>query len=228
MRRAPGRPGWALALAGALLAAIAAPPVRAQDSTKVRLELSLAEDSSESGARQPIVRTRHLLQDPRWVAMLGSGFPLRLHYRTELWRSREGWFDSFGQQVEWDVVVQHEPLLDQYTVTRLTGRSRRENRYATLDALGASLGSTYRVALTPGEAGEYYYVASLQITLLSDSDLEELERFLRRDLKTNGDGEENFGSAVGRGAKRLVLKLAGLPSLSLEDRSARFEVRSER
>ena len=33
-------------------------------------------------------RTCNLLEDDRWLAMLRSGFPVRLHYRLEIWRSR--------------------------------------------------------------------------------------------------------------------------------------------
>jgi hypothetical protein len=59
---------------------------------------------------------------------------------------------------------------------------------------------------------------------LSDSDLDELERFLEGDPGDNG-GRGNLGDALGRGATRFLLRLAGLPSLRLEARSQRFEVR---
>jgi hypothetical protein len=203
-----------------------AAPALAQDSTRVALAVSVSPDSTLQGAREPLVRTMHLFDDERWLSMLQSGFPVRLHYRVELWRGRSGWFDASNRVVEWDVVVQHEPLLDQYTVTRITGHQRRENRYATFAALAASLGSSYRVVtLTPTDPGAYYYAASLQVTTLSDSDMDELERFFRGDVSPAAGGKENVGSAVGRGAKRLVLRLAGLPSLKLEEKSEKFEVR---
>jgi hypothetical protein len=211
-----------------LLCATIALPARGQDSTRVLLEIGLAPDSATSGFRLPLVRTRSLLQDDRWEAMLESGFPVRMHYRLELWRGRDGWFDAMDREVEWDVVVRHEPLLDQYTVTRLIGRQQRENRYATLAGLGATLGSAYRVAITPASDGRLYYVATLEVTTLSDSDLQELERFLKGDLPPAAGGTDNVGGAVGRGATRLVLKLAGLPSLTVQGKSEKFEVRSGR
>ncbi len=198
---------------------------RAQDTTRVRLEATLAGDSTAAGFRLPLVRTRFLAHDDRWLTMLSSGFPVRLHYQIELWRAREGWFDALERAVEWDVVVRHEPLLDQYTVTRLIARQRREYRYATTDALSAALSQAYRVAVANGITGRLYYVATLEITTLSDSDLDELERFLKGDLTPAAEGQGDVGSAVGRGAKRLVLKLAGLPSLSLSSQSERFESR---
>ena len=112
------------------LAALAG-PLASQDSSTVRLEVSLATDSAGSGARAPILRTFNLLADTPWLSMLRSGFPVRLHYRLEVWRSRAGWFDDMVRSQDWDVVARHEPLLEQFTVTRLVGRNRVENRYAT-------------------------------------------------------------------------------------------------
>jgi hypothetical protein len=198
----------------------------AQDQQPVRLHVVLAQDSSPRGSRVPIVRSENLLAgESRWLLALRSGLPIRLHYRVEVWRSREGWFDSFGRQVEWDVVIRHEPLLDQYTLLTLVGSRRQERRYATLDALGAALAFAYQINVRPEEQGGYYYAASLQISTLSDSDLDELERFLAGDLGPRDQEGESFGDALGRGTTRFLLRLAGLPNLRLEARSPRFAVR---
>jgi hypothetical protein len=172
------------------------------------------------------VRSENLLgSESRWLSALRSGLPVRLHYRLEVWRSRDGWFDNFDRQIEWDVVIRHEPLLDQYTLLTLVGRRRQERRYATLDALGAALAFAYQVNVRPQERSGYYYAASLQVSTLSDSDLDELKRFLAGDLGNDAEGGSGIGDAVGRGATRFLLRLAGLPSLRLEARSPRFEVR---
>jgi uncharacterized protein DUF4390 len=195
----------------------------AQDG--VRLHVILAQDSAPNGARAPIVRSENLIgSNSRWLSALRSGLPVRLHYRVEVWRSRDGWFDTFARQAEWDVLVRHEPLLDQYTLLTFVGAARQERRYATLDALGAALAFAYQVNVRPTEQGRYYYAASLQVATLSDSDLDELEKFLAGDLGRGGGGD-NLGDALGRGATRFLLRLAGLPSLRLEARSERFGVR---
>jgi hypothetical protein len=200
--------------------------LEAQDTGPIRLHVVLTQDSSSRGSRAPVVRAENLLGgESRWLNALRSGLPVRLHYRVEVWRSKEGWFDNFSRQIEWDVVVRHEPLLDQYTLLTLVGARRQERRYATLDALGAALAFAYQVNVRPDEAGSYYYAASLQVSTLSDSDLDELERFLAGDLGNGGQGGEGIGNAVGRGATRFLLRLAGLPSLRLEARSPRFTVR---
>jgi uncharacterized protein DUF4390 len=207
-----------------VVAAAAAHPATAQDG--VRLRVALAQESTLSGARAPIVRSENLIgSNSRWLSALRSGLPVRLHYRVEVWRSRDGWFDTFGRQAEWDVLVRHEPLLDQYTLLTFVGAARQERRYATLDALGAALAFAYQVNVRPTEEGRYYYAASLQVSTLSDSDLDELEKFLAGDLGRAAEGGGNFGDALGREATRFLLRLAGLPSLRLEARSERFEVR---
>jgi hypothetical protein len=198
---------------------------RAQDARPVRLTVRLAADSAASGARAPVVRSENLLADGRWLSALRSGLPVRLHYRVEVWRSRGGWFDDFERQAEWDVVLRHEPLLDQYTVLTVVGDRVQERRYATTDALSAALAFAYQVSVRPAQAGRYYYTASLGISTLSDSDLDELQRFLEGDLGGVAQGKENVGDALGRGATRLLLRLAGLPTLRLEVRSTTFEVR---
>jgi hypothetical protein len=223
-RRRLARQACAVAAALALATAL---PARAgaQTPQSVRLTVRLAGDSTAAGSRAPVVRSESLLSDGRWLAALRSGLPVRLHYRVEVWRSRGGWFDAFERQAEWDVVLRHEPLLDQYTVLTLVGGRAQERRYATLDALSAALAFAYQVSVRPARAGRYYYTASLEISTLSDSDLDELQRFLEGDLDDVAQGKEGVGDALGRGATRFLLRLAGLPSLRLEVRSIMFDVR---
>ncbi|MGH7536597.1 MAG: DUF4390 domain-containing protein, partial [Gemmatimonadales bacterium] len=130
-----------------LVLSIAAPRLFAQVPEGVRLTVALASDSAANGARAPIVRSENLLGDSRWLSALRSGLPVRLHYRVEVWRSRGGWFDAFVRQAEWDVLLRHEPLLDQYTLLTLVGGRAQERRYATVDALSAALAFAYQVSV---------------------------------------------------------------------------------
>jgi hypothetical protein len=212
------------ATAGALLALATPRDGQAQAGNSVRLEVRLTPDSAPRGARAPVVRSDNLLGDGRWLSTLRSGLPVRLHYRVEVWRSRSGWLDQLTRQVYWDVVVRHEPLLDQYTLLTIFGSRVQERRYATLDALTAALAFAYQINVSPTETGSYYYTATLEVSTLSDSDLDELQRFLEGDLE-GARGREGIGDALGRGATRFLLRLAGLPSLRLEVRTARFAVR---
>jgi hypothetical protein len=208
----------------ALLATAIPEEARAQAGNSVRLEVRLTPDTARSGTRAPVVRSDNLLGDGRWLSTLRSGLPVRLHYRIEVWRSREGWMDQLTRQVYWDVVLRHEPLLDEYTMLTIFGSRVQERRYATLDALTAALAFAYQINVSPARGGKYYYTATLEVSTLSDSDLDELERFLEGDL---GDpqGQDGLGDALGRGATRFLLRLAGLPTLRLEERTRRFTVR---
>ncbi len=208
----------------ALLAVAIPGEGRAQTGTAVRLEVRLTPDTARGGARAPVVRSENLLGDGRWLSTLRSGLPVRLHYRIEVWRSRDGWLDQLTRQVYWDVVLRHEPLLDEYTMLTIFGSRVQERRYATLDALTAALAFAYQINVSPAERGNYYYSATLEVSTLSDSDLDELERFLEGDLG-EASGEGGLGDALGRGATRFLLRLAGLPSLRLEARTGRFTIR---
>jgi len=208
-------------LAAVLLLLGAAPPLAAQ----VRLEARLAPDTGATGTRAPLVRVDGLLVDGRWTSALESGLPLRLHFRLQRWRVRGSWFDDPEQVVDWDVVVRRDPLREEYAVETTLGGRRSARRYPTTEALAAALGYSYLVRMAPRERGTYYYQVLLNVTTLSDSDLAELERFLRGDLGSAAAGEDGVGDALGRGARRLLLRIAGLPSLRLDARSGRFEVR---
>ncbi|MEO8295751.1 MAG: DUF4390 domain-containing protein [Gemmatimonadota bacterium] len=201
-------------------------PVLGQ-SAEVALTVGLTPDTARSGHRNPQIRVRNLLRDDRLISMLRSGFPLRMHFRAELWRSRSGWFDVLVRPVEWDVVVRHEPLLDQYAVNTIMPGRTRENRYTGLDSLARALDAVlYQISFRATQSGEFYYTAEIQVSTLSDSDLDELEHFLRGDPGPGPAEGRDFGDVVGRGATRLLLKLAGLPSLRAEGRGERFRVRT--
>lgn len=216
---------WALAVGTGWAVLPGADRVAAQQAPSVRLQVRLASDSTPNGYRAPVVRAVDLLADGRWLSAIRSGLPVRLHYRVELWRSRGGWLDLLVRPAEWDVVVRHEPLLDHYTLLTLFAGRVQERRYATLDALSAALAFAYQVNVRPNESGSYYYTATLEISTLSDADLDELERILEGDQAGNGARREGIGEALERSATRFLLRLAGLPSLRLEARSDGFAVR---
>ena len=58
----------------------------------------------------PRVRNTGLLADGKFVGLMRSGFPLRLHYRLELWHERSSWFDQFVREVTWDAVARNDAL----------------------------------------------------------------------------------------------------------------------
>lgn len=192
-------------------------PLAAQDTSAVRLEVALAPTTQD-----PTVFTRNLLEDTPWLSTLRQGLPIRLQYRLEIWRSREAWLDDVVRQLEWTIVVRHEPLLDQFTVTRVGPyKGVFTRRLGTAGALAEYLGIGLQFPVVPKETGRYYYTAALSVATLSDSDLDKFERVLRGEI----DAESSGGGGIAERARRLVLKLAGLPTANYPAQSEQFEVR---
>src|SRR5256886_8197719 len=127
----------------------------------------------------PRIQTTQLLADGKFTALMRSGFPLRLHYRLELWRERATWFDQFVREAAWDAVAHHDPLADEFVLIRTGGSVAR---YATAEALARALDIPHRVALAPQDGGPVYFMCRLEVTTLNDTDLEELTRWLKGDV----------------------------------------------
>jgi len=169
----------------------------------------------------PRVRSTGLLADGKFVGLMRSGFPLRLHYRLELWKVRSSWFDQFIREVSWDAVARNDPLADDFVLIRQGGAV---SRYATPEELAAALDIPYVVTLRPSEGGRYYFIARLEVTTLNDTDLQELSRWLSGDVGPAVSSGENFGDALARGAQRVLVRLAGLPRQQLEARSPTIRI----
>src|SRR2546422_784890 len=151
------------------------------------LACAAAAPSPRAGAQQPSltvlvqggeprVQATALLADGKFVGLMRSGFPLRLHYRLELWRARSGWFDQFVSDGSWDAVAHHDPIADDFVLIRTGGAV---SRYTTADSLERALEIPYRVRLAPKGPGRFYFLCRLDITTLNDTDLEELTRWLK-------------------------------------------------
>jgi hypothetical protein len=171
----------------------------------------------------PRVRSTGLLTDGKFVGLMRSGFPLRLHYRLELWKVRSSWFDQFVREVAWDAVARNDPLADDFVLIRQGGAI---SRYTTPEELAAALDIPYVVTLRPPASGggRYYFIARLEVTTLNDTDLQELSRWLSGDVGPAVSGGENFGDALARGAQRVLVRLAGLPRQQLEARSPTIRI----
>ena len=199
-----------------IVAALAAPRAVAQIAPPT---LAVARDAGVAR-----VQATHLLDDGRFLDLMRSGFPLRLHFRLELWRVRYSWFDRFITGVEWDAVARHDPLAEEFILIR-TGVG--VTRYNTTEDLAAALAVPYRVSIQPRGGGRFYLVGRLEVTTLNDTDLEELTRWLKGDVTPAVSGRESFGDALAHGAQRALVRIAGLPTLTLGGRSDAFTTAPE-
>ena len=169
----------------------------------------------------PRVQVTSLLEDGQFVSLMRAGLPLRLHYRLELWRGVSNWFDAHVAEAGWDAVAHYDPLADDFVLVRTGGATTHA---ATADALGHAIAVPYKVTLAPTTAGRYYYVCRLDVTTLNETDLQEIERWLKGDIAPAVRGGGDLGDAIVRGAQRVLVRIAGLPRLSLEARSTAFRL----
>lgn len=190
-----------------------------------RVEIDLA--TTVGGQRgAPMVRSIHLLSDGDIREMLHSGFPARLHYRLELW-SANGFFDDLKRQTQWDVIVRYNPLKRRYSATRIEGdRITALGSFDELNAIEDLLShATEPTFAVPDGHDKYYYNLVLDVQMLSVSDLDEVERWLKGDLGPAVHGDKNPGTAIGQGAKTLITKLLGGQEKHYEARSKVFRPR---
>jgi hypothetical protein len=147
---------------------------------------------------------------------LHSGLPLRIEIVTELWK--DGFFDSQKGRADWRASVVYDPLEQRYRVTTGEGGST-EVSVDSLPAVRDVLQNAFTVPLEPHENGRFYYMGTVVVETLSLSDLEELQRWLHGDLAPAVAGEDKVGNAVGRGVRRMLVRMLGLPA-------RRFQVRT--
>jgi uncharacterized protein DUF4390 len=207
--------------AGLALGCVLSTPVLAQ-TPRVGLSVALGPDTFPRGVRYARVQVRSLFSDPNWTEALDQSFPIRLTYRMEIWRSRDGWIDEFQRATEWSTVIQYEPLQDQYKVTELLLSGPVETRFSTREELARWIGITREVDALPVGPGVFYYDIKLRISALSDEDMEEIEQFLAGGGAAPARPER---SSLTRSFRRFLLRLAGLPGEDLNVKTERFRVR---
>ena len=177
----------------------------------------------------PIVRTANVIADDELKRLVQNGFPAQLSYRADLW-SRSGWFDDVVATFEWEVVVRYEPLTKTYRVARfIGGRAENIGRFERYEDAQAAVARPYQPPLPARRSrSRQYYIVALQVEVLSMSDLDELDRWLRGELKPAVSGKRNPGTALGRGISTLATRLLGGESRRYEQRTETFRIEATR
>jgi hypothetical protein len=207
----------------ALILLLVASPALSQ-RVAPRLEVSiLASNSPPVGAS---VRASGLLGDPELQELLRNGFPAAMRFRLELWREG-GMFDEIeGAPVQWNVLVRYDPYTSQYLVVRSQGARFQEDfgGFPTLAAAEAAvLDKPFAVRLQPTRLGAaYYYNVVVDVESLSVSDLDELQRWLRGELRPAVRGKRSPLSALREGFGTLLSRLLGGETRHYESRSGTF------
>ena len=205
-----------IAAAGVLLVAFQA------DAQKAQIQIVLPE-RTDLGTEAPLVRSTALLSDAPMRNLLINGFPARLHYRIERWATG-GWFDDIKAAAEWDVVVKYDALSKRYHVFRaIANRAVQIGSYETPAQAEEAVSAPFRAPISlPRRGQRTYYNLVLDIETLSLTELDEVERWLRGELKPAVRGKKNPGTAVSRGVRTLVVRLLGGEKRRYETRSGAF------
>ena len=168
------------------------------------------------------MRSVGLLSDSALIRPLLSALPLRFHFQPEL-RNDRFLADGLVDRTNWSLILYQEPLSAEYRLTR-SWAPGDEDWFISLEEAAAVMESWFTTQLPGPEpgSGSYYYDANLEVEILSLGDLDELEHWLRGEVI----GEEVTGSglfgALGRGFKRLFIRLIGLSARKYEARTESF------
>jgi len=198
------------ALLACALSALWSAPASAQ--RRVQLDVGVP-----SQATPVTVTATGLFGDPDMRELVRSGFPASLRYRLELWRAG-GLFNDLEGTQEWELIVQYDPSGQRYRVVRReAGRLEDLGSFATLSTAQAMLERPLKLTLAPQrQARRYYYNLVLDISALSVSDMDQLERWLR------GVRGGSAAGAIGSGMRTLMLRMLGGEKQHYERRSSTF------
>jgi hypothetical protein len=186
-----------------------------------RLEIRLPAPT-QLASEGPQVRATGILDDREMRNMLAHGFPLRVHYRTELW-TVGGWVNDLRASWEWDVIVRLDPLDRSYGVARIVGDQITPlGRFRDFAQAAEAVSRPYRVPIVPPRGRRAYYALAVDVETLSVNDLDEVEGWLRGELRPAVRGQRNPGTALGRGVRTLFTRLLGSETRHYEGRSATF------
>ena len=195
----------------AALALTLAPTLAARDVAAQSVGVSVTlPATAELATQAPMVRTTGILAAGRTAELIRNGFPARLHYKLERWAA--GTFvNDVKATAEWEVIAQYDPLAKTYKLVRATTRSAATlGTYADLASADARLAEPFSAPISPPRRGEKsYYVLTLDVEAMSLSDLDEVQRWLRGELRPAVHGRRSPGAAVSSGVRTLVVRILG-------------------
>jgi len=209
-----------------LLVAGSLPAQRPGLGRQPRLEFTLPAPSALT-KEGPSVRALDVVSDAETQSLLESGFPTRLHFRVELWSAGRV-FDALKNRAEWDVFIYYDALGKKYRVVRVERDGQAvtsAGQFGSFAEMVQEAERPMRVALrATAQRSRQYYIGVLDVESLSLTDLDEVERWLRGELQPAVRGDGNPGTALGRGIRRMFVRLLGAERRNLQARSRTFVV----
>jgi len=191
-----------------------------------RLEFTLPAPAAMA-KEGPAVRALDVVSDAETRSLLESGFPARLHFRIELWSGGRV-FDAMRSSTEWDLFIYYDGLGKKYRVVRVEGDGESvtsAGQFGSYEEMIKEVERPLRVPLRAAkQKSRQYYIGVLDVESMSLTDLDEVERWLRGELQPAVRGDGNPGTALGRGIRRVFVRLLGAERRNLQARSRTFVV----
>lgn len=207
-----------------LAALLVAVPLAAQRQPRLEFTLPAPEALAKEG---PSIRALDVVSDAETKGLLESGFPARLHYRVELWSAGRV-FDQMRDRAEWDVFIYYDALGKKYRVVKVERDGEAitsAGQFGSFEEMVQEVERSSRVPVRArAQPSRQYYIGVLDVETMSLTDLDEVERWLRGELQPAVRGDRNPGTALGRGIRRVFVRLLGAERRNLQARSRTFVV----
>jgi hypothetical protein len=212
----------AFASAFVRVAPLAAQHAAEHPAPKVEITLPPAAQLAQIG---PLIVARDMLSSPRTREPLNAGFPARFHFLVTLW-SEGKLTNEIERRAEYDVLVEYLPMEKKYEVSqRVNDRVYALGKFDRVeDAEGAIARPTRAPIRAFHSARKLYYRVSLDVEILSSSDLDEVNRWRKGELEPAIEGKRDPGTALARSIRRLTSRLLGGETREYEAISPTFIV----
>jgi hypothetical protein len=210
------------AFAGALLL-ISGNALRAQRAPTLAITLPPPEQVARTG---PLIVATNMLSSPRARDPLAAGFPARFHFLVTLWSEGNRFGNAIERRAEYDVIVSYSAMEKKYRVVQIVNdRALELGKFEHVEDAERAIARPTRAPITaPSSNKHFYYRATLDVTILNSSDLDEVNRWLKGELEPAIHGEHNPGTALTRSLRYLASRVLGGDSREFDAETPPFRV----
>lgn len=151
---------------------------------------------------------------PRVEASLARGMPATLHYQSELWRRRGGWFHKLESSLEFSLKIRYDVWSKTYRIERLNAP---DQVFWSVDSLRLALARPVKLPVAPLERlspGDLYYVVvTATLKPLTVEDVAEGEDWLSGEVENKRQVGLGIITALPRSIFDAMRNFAGLGDL---------------
>lgn len=198
-------------------------PLQAQQSPRLTVEPPQPSRATVDG---PLVAAHDMLDGSDMHESLVTGFPARLHFVVELW-SADGFFNNRLKRAEYDIVVQYVALdkVYQITLVEVDRQPFSLGRFARIEDAALAVARPRRVPMSaPANSRALYYQVTLAVDNVQVSDIDELNAWLRGEVRPAVSGKRNAGTALSRTLRSFAARILGGGTREYRETTERFAV----